>query len=90
MHQPPDLSAQDELQALEVELAGGVAGEMPHRFLPAFVRLARDLARLSKIVALFINVEFDKALQKRRIVLGDLSDGLKSQVASTSGLTSMR
>ena len=62
MDQPPDLPAQDELEALEVELPRGVAGEVARRFLLGLLLLARDPALLLAEVVILVVVDLDVAL----------------------------
>lgn len=63
MDQPPGLLAEDELEALQVELPGGVAGEVPRCLLPGLLLLARYLALCLAEVVILVDVDFDVALK---------------------------
>lgn len=67
MHEPPDLSPEDQLQALEVELTRLVSTEVAGCFLLCSALFASDAALLTKVLS-FINVVMDKALKMGRSV----------------------
>lgn len=61
MHEPPELPAEDQLQALEEELAGLVAAEMASDFPLNLSLLARYAASFTEVVS-FIDIVFDEPL----------------------------
>lgn len=66
MHEPPDLSSEDQLQAFEVELTRLIPTEVTGCLLLCSALFARDAAALAKVV-IFVNVEFDPALKMGQV-----------------------
>jgi hypothetical protein len=61
-HKPEHLLPEQQLQALEVQLAGGVAAQVLALDAAGVALLAGDAARLAKVVVL-VDVELDVALR---------------------------
>lgn len=61
--QPPGLLAEDELEALQVKLPGGVASEVPRRLLPGLLLLSRNLAFCLAKVVVFVKVNLYVSLE---------------------------
>lgn len=60
-HEPEHLLAEEQLQALEVQLAGSVARQVFAVSVPGLSLFAGDAACLAKVVV-FVNVKLDVAL----------------------------
>jgi predicted transcriptional regulator len=61
-HKPEHLLAEQQLQTLEIQLSCLVAGEVFPFLVTRLLLLARDAARLAKVIVL-VDVELDVALR---------------------------